>query len=122
MIFLKLFFSSFPILYSGAYHIHLIYHNPVHVFANLISVDLDTSSIYSSFPFVLLLFCILYLYMLQTQHIIVFITSYNLYFIHLVQFSCSVVSACLRPHGLQDVRPPCPSPTPRVYSNSWPLS
>ena len=27
-----------------------------------------------------------------------------------------------RPHGLHHVRPPCPSPTPRVYSNSCPLS
>ena len=39
-----------------------------------------------------------------------------------VQFSCSVVSDSLRPHGLQDTRPPCPSPTPGVYSNSCPLS
>ena len=28
----------------------------------------------------------------------------------------------LRPHGLQHARSPCPSPTPRVYSNSCPLS
>ena len=33
-----------------------------------------------------------------------------------------VVSNSLRPHGLQHARPPCPSPTPRVYSNSYPLS
>ena len=39
-----------------------------------------------------------------------------------VQFSCSVVSNSLWPHGLQHARPPCPSPTPRVYSNSCPLS
>ena len=39
-----------------------------------------------------------------------------------VQFSCSVVSDSLRPHELQHARPPCPSPTPRVYSNSCPLS
>ena len=38
------------------------------------------------------------------------------------QFSCSVVSDFLRPHGLQHARPPCPSPTPGVYSNSYPLS
>ena len=36
-----------------------------------------------------------------------------------VQFSYSVT---LRPHGLQHARPPCPSPTPGVYSNSCPLS
>ena len=35
-----------------------------------------------------------------------------------VQFSPSVVSDSLWPHGLQHARPPCPSPTPRVYSNS----
>ena len=40
----------------------------------------------------------------------------------LVQFSHSVVSDSLRPHESQHARPPCPSPTPRVYSNSCPLS
>ena len=39
-----------------------------------------------------------------------------------VQFSRSVLSDSLWPHGLQHARPPCPSPTPRVYSNSCPLS
>ena len=39
-----------------------------------------------------------------------------------VQFSHSVVSDSLRPHGLQHARLPCPSPTPGVYSNSCPLS
>ena len=38
-----------------------------------------------------------------------------------VQFSHSVVSDSLWPHGLQHDRPPCPSPTPRGYSNSCPL-
>ena len=33
-----------------------------------------------------------------------------------VQFSRSVVSDSLQSHGLQHARPPCPSPTPRVYS------
>ena len=35
-----------------------------------------------------------------------------------VQFSRSVMSDSLRPHGLQHTTPPCPSPTPRVCSNS----
>ena len=39
-----------------------------------------------------------------------------------VQFSCSVVSDSLQPHESQHARPPCPSPTPGVYSNSCPLS
>ena len=38
------------------------------------------------------------------------------------QFSHSVLSDSLQPHGLQHARPPCPSPTPRVYSDSCPLS
>ena len=38
-----------------------------------------------------------------------------------VQFSRSVVSNSLRPYGLQHTRPPCPSPTPGIYSNSRPL-
>ena len=40
----------------------------------------------------------------------------------LLQFSRSVVSDSLQPRGLQNARPPCPSPTPRVYSKSCPLS
>ena len=38
-----------------------------------------------------------------------------------LQFS-SVVSDSLQPHGLEHTRPPCPSPTPGIYSNSCPLS
>ena len=41
----------------------------------------------------------------------------------IIQFS-SVAQSCptLRPHESQHARPPCPSPTPRVYPNSCPLS
>ena len=39
-----------------------------------------------------------------------------------VQFSHSVVSDSLWPHGLQHARPPCPSPIPRACSNSCPSS
>ena len=39
-----------------------------------------------------------------------------------LQFSRSVMSDSLWPHGPQHTRPPCPSPTPRVHSNSCPLS
>ena len=39
-----------------------------------------------------------------------------------VQFSCSVMSDSLHPHGLQHARLPCLSPTPRAYSNSCPES
>ena len=40
----------------------------------------------------------------------------------LYQFSCSVVSDSLWPHGLQHARLPCPSPTPGACSNSCPRS
>ena len=39
-----------------------------------------------------------------------------------VQFSHSVVSDSLQPHESQHARPPCPSPTPGVHSNSCPSS
>ena len=39
-----------------------------------------------------------------------------------VQFSRSVMSNSLQSHRLQHARPPCPSPTPGVYSNSCPSS
>ena len=38
------------------------------------------------------------------------------------QFSCSAISDSLWPYGLQHARPPCPSPTPGVHSNSCPSS
>ena len=54
-------------------------------------------------------------------------TSQILILIHILQiwfgfeFSRSIVSDSLQPHGLEHARPPCPSPTPRIYSNSCPL-
>ena len=50
-----------------------------------------------------------------TTHILTF-NAYS------VQFSHSVLWDSLWPHGLQHARLPCPSPIPRVYSNSCPLS
>ena len=44
------------------------------------------------------------------------------YMVSSVQFSRSVLFDSLWPHGLQNARPPCPSPTPGVHSNSRPLS
>ena len=43
-------------------------------------------------------------------------------FTNLLLFSCSVISDSLEPHGLHHGRFPCPSPSPRVCSNSYPLS
>ena len=45
----------------------------------------------------------------------------NMYFSS-VQFSHTVVSDYLQPHGLQHTKLPCPWPTPRAYSNSCPSS
>ena len=47
---------------------------------------------------------------------------WTLMYISSVQFSRWVLSDSLRPHELQHARPPCPSPTPRVHSNSCPSS
>ena len=65
---------------------------------------------------------------LFTLLIVSFVVQKLLSFIHCllkalsVQFSHSVVSDSLRPRESQHARPPCPSPTPRVYSNSCPSS
>ena len=40
----------------------------------------------------------------------------------IVQFSCSVVSDSLRPHGSQHTRSTCPSPAPGIHPNPCPLS
>ena len=59
---------------------------------------------------------------------LVLISKYNFqmldgpFYLHSVQFSRSVVFNSLRPHESQHSRPPCPSPTPGVYSNSCPSS
>ena len=52
----------------------------------------------------------------QGKYIVVIIRSSS------VQFSQSVLSDSFQLHGLQHTRPPCPSPTPGVYSNSCPSS
>ena len=52
---------------------------------------------------------------------ICFFWVYRIY-INSLQFSCSVMYISLWPHGLQKTRLPCPSPSPRAYSNSCPMS
>ena len=47
---------------------------------------------------------------------------FNSFYILTVQCSHSVMSDCLWPHELQHARPPCPSPTPGVHTNSCPWS
>ena len=62
---------------------------------------------------------------LQLRLKFIFFNKLNIVFfpsITSVQFSRSVVSDSLRPHESQHARPPRPSPTPRVYSNSCPSS
>ena len=49
------------------------------------------------------------------------VSKFIIYLYVSVQFSHSVVSDSLQPHGLQHARPPCPSPTPGAYSNPCPL-
>ena len=49
-------------------------------------------------------------------------TAYSISSLGSVQFSSVTQSDSLQPHELQHARPPCPSPTPWVYSNSCPLS
>ena len=62
-------------------------------------------------PFISLIYMSLYLkWISHRQHI------------SSVQFSRSVMSDSLRPHELQHARPPCPSPTPGVHSDSRPSS
>ena len=48
--------------------------------------------------------------------------TYTCVYIYMLLFSRSVVSDSLRPHGLQHTRLPCPSVSPRMFSNSCPLN
>ena len=45
-----------------------------------------------------------------------------IWYINMLLLSCQVMSDCLRPHGLQHTRLPCPLLSPRICSNSHPLS
>ena len=70
--------------------------------------------------------------MLQSFEMFKLTREFSVWFWHLliqqifpfssVQFSHSVMSDSLQPHELQHARPPCPSPTPRVFPNSCPSS
>ena len=57
---------------------------------------------------------------LQTEHLI--LLREKILTTTLLLFSHSVMSDSLWPHGLQHARLPCPSPSPRIGSNSCPLS
>ena len=66
-------------------------------------------------------------HLLMTFHCAIFLRNmssidYRNKSISSVQFSHSVMSDSLWTHELQHARPPCPSPTPRVHSNSRPSS
>ena len=56
------------------------------------------------------------------SHVLISMPCIECLFMLCVQFSCSVVSDSLRSHESQHARPPCPSPTPGVHSNSYPSS
>ena len=58
----------------------------------------------------------------KIQQLQVFLSNLLQWVFSSVQFSCSVVSDFLWPDESQHSRPPCPSPTPGIYSNSCPLS
>ena len=51
-----------------------------------------------------------------------YIPKSNIHRTYTVQFSCWDMSNSLQPHESQHIRPPCPSPSPGVYSNSCPWS
>ena len=56
-------------------------------------------------------------------HVVIFWNDFTaLLLLYWLLFSCSVMSDSLQPHGLQHGRLPCLSPSPRVFSNSCPLS
>ena len=56
-----------------------------------------------------------------SAHFVLFSIKFHEFFIY-VLISCSGVSDSSWPHELQHTRPPCPSPTPGVHSNSHPSS
>ena len=86
------------------------------------------TSVKFSLPYNLWVFCEFYDFLWEFEKMWLFFRAQSLVFtnyiypINSVQFSHSVVSDSLRPHGLQHARLPCPSPVPRACSNSCPSS
>ena len=73
--------------------------------------------------FVSTVYIIIHFHFCCSNTIFLFSLTFLLPWLHFqFEFSRSVVSDSLWPHELQHARPPCPSPTPRVHSNSCPLS
>ena len=81
-------------------------------FFRLLCVPSPSHSLHSNFPLGN------HHFLLHDHYLLAF--TYSLY--SCVQFSCSVMSDSLRPHESQHARPPCPSPTPGVQSDSRPSS
>ena len=74
-----------------------------------------------------ILYSVLYTYVFRCDKVVyenIYLSEWQIYKYYgrddfsSIQFSHSVMSDSLWPHGLQHTRPPCPSPTPRAYSNS----
>ena len=79
--------------------------------------------VYFKGMFCYLCWILMSIYLLRVHLIIIMkIPSLIQFVLSSVQLSCSVVSDSLQPHGQQHARLPCPSPSPRVYPNSCPLS
>ena len=76
--------------------------------ANLIILLFNYSAVLRHFPF---------------DYYQYYMNDISIYIMHIWFSSVQSLShVCFQPHGLQHARPPSPSPTPRVYSNSCPLS
>ena len=76
----------------------------------------DTLTSSFSFPEYFAYTFVLSLITIHSHYLFAYLSSLS------VHFSCSVVFDSLRPHESQHARPPCPSPTPGVHSNSRPSS
>ena len=81
---------------------------------------------FKAFNKVIQLYICVYLFVRLFSHIVYCRTLSRVLVLYsrslLIQFSLSVMSNSLRPHGLQDARLPCPSPTLRACSDSCPSS
>ena len=116
----------FPICSSVFLNLSAVFYNfPCGSFGHcLLSLCLGVSVIMFNFESSILfkLFLFRYLHIIDIKCIPFLYVNSFFKVLSSVQFSHSVVSNSLQLHGLQHGRLPCPSPTPRVYSNSCPSS
>ena len=126
MLFKKLFYIGAclfnnVVIVLGVQQKDSVIHTHVSIFSNSLPINVITEYL-AEFPMPYNSSSLVHIDTFHSFSYLLPILSFLVPWLETVQFSRSVMSDSLQPQGLQHTRPPCPSSTPRIYSNSCPLS